>query len=108
MGVRLRRGRGWGGLLAGMPLLGLLVLPLLALGLNLDYAGLWAHLASPMVLQALALSLGTGSTAALLVVLLGTPLSYLLARRTGRLQIFVETLVELPMVLPPAAQTPNP
>jgi len=85
-----------------MPLLGLLVLPLLALGLNLDYAGLWAHLASPMVLQALALSLGTGSTAALLVVLLGTPLSYLLARRTGRLQIFVETLVELPMVLPPA------
>ena len=52
--------------------------------------------------QALALSLWTTTVALAIVVLLGTPLAYLLARRRFRGARLVDTLVDLPIVLPPA------
>ncbi len=58
-------------------------------------------LGDPLVLAALRL---TGLTTALVVVLalvVGTPLAYLLARRDFRGKAVVETLVELPIALPP-------
>ena len=80
----------------------LLALPLLALGLHLDFATLRANLSSPVVMHAMWLSLTTGSIATVAVVILGTPLAYLLARRTFRGRVVVDTIVDLPMVLPPA------
>ncbi len=88
--------------MASAPLLLFLTLPLLALFLRLDLGGLWGSLRSPVVVQALTLSLGTGSIATLLVVVTGTPLAMLLARRQFRGRSVVDTLVDLPMVLPPA------
>src|SRR5690606_12933631 len=85
-----------------MPMLVLLGLPLLALVLRVDVTELGRNLASPTVLRALSLSLTTATAAALLALLLGTPLAYLLARRTFRGRRLVDTLVDLPMVLPPA------
>jgi molybdate transport system permease protein len=52
--------------------------------------------------QALGLSLGTTALTMLVVVVLGTPLAYLLARRRFRGAAAIEALVDLPIVLPPA------
>ena len=52
--------------------------------------------------QALTLSLATSLVTLVLVVLLGTPLAYLLARRSFRGSRLVDTLIDLPIVLPPA------
>ena len=64
-------------------------------------------LADPMppdagIVMAVGLSLGTTALSALLTLLLGTPLAYLLARRRFRLRTLVIALVELPIVLPPS------
>jgi molybdate transport system permease protein len=80
----------------------LLVLPLLALVLRLDVGDLLNNLTDETVVRALALSLTTATTATLLVFALGTPLAFLLARRNFRGRAVVDTLVDLPMVLPPA------
>lgn len=52
--------------------------------------------------QALTLSLVTTAVAMLVIVGLGTPLAYLLARRRFPGRWLVDTLVDLPIVLPPA------
>ena len=85
-----------------MPMLALLILPMLALVLRLDVARLFQNLSNPTVVQSLTLSLTTGTISMLLVVVLGTPLAFLLARRQFRGRAVVDTLVDLPMVLPPA------
>ncbi|MDQ3045542.1 MAG: ABC transporter permease [Chloroflexota bacterium] len=52
--------------------------------------------------QALLLSLATSVLSLAIILALGTPLAYLLARRRFRGARLVETLVDLPIVLPPA------
>ena len=52
--------------------------------------------------QALTLSLITSVAALAIIVALGTPLAYLLARRRFRGLRLIDTLVDLPIVLPPA------
>lgn len=52
--------------------------------------------------QALLLSLGTSLISLAIIVLLGIPLAYLLARRHFPGARIVDTLVDLPIVLPPA------
>jgi molybdate transport system permease protein len=96
------RARRWVLPAASAPLLVFLSLPLLALFLRLDLVGFWSSLDSPTVLQALTLSLATGTAAMLLTIVVGTPLALLLARRQFRGRNVVDTLVDLPMVLPPA------
>jgi molybdate transport system permease protein len=54
-------------------------------------------------LDALRLSLETSAVAVALVIAVGTPAAYLLATRSFRGKALVTTLVELPLVLPPAA-----
>jgi molybdate transport system permease protein len=52
--------------------------------------------------QALGLSIATTATTMVIVVALGTPLAYLLARRRFPGAAAIEALVDLPIVLPPA------
>lgn len=85
-----------------IPFLLFISLPLLALLLNASPNHLLENLAQPQVLQAISLSLVTTLCATLLTILFGTPLAYTLARRNFRLHRLVDTLVELPTVLPPA------
>ena len=59
-------------------------------------------LGDPVVLEALALSLGTTAVTVVVTVVLGAPLAYLLARRRFRGSSLVETIVDLPIVLPPS------
>ena len=85
-----------------LPLLVFLTLPLLALLLYSSPAALWANLARPEVRAAVGLSLRTSTWATLAAVALGTPLAYLLARRAFRGRALLDTLIDLPIVLPPA------
>ena len=59
-------------------------------------------LLAPATLQALWLSLSTSALALFVVVVFGTPLSYLLSRSKGPFIENIQTLVQLPVVLPPA------
>jgi len=59
-------------------------------------------LGDPVVLVALSLSLATTAVSLLLTVVLGTPFAYVLARRRFRGRTLLETIVDLPIVLPPS------
>jgi molybdate transport system permease protein len=89
------------GTLAGGALIVLLGLPLLGLLFRLEPAQLMSRLGEPAVLDALRLSLITSTVAAVAVVCLGLPVAYALARGPFRGRRALETLVDLPMVLPP-------
>jgi molybdate transport system permease protein len=95
------RGEPWL-LLVSVPVLALLLLPLLALVLRLDPARLLANLADEMVVRAVWLSLTTSALTVVIGVIVGTPLAYLLARRSFRGRRVLDTLLDLPMVLPPS------
>lgn len=88
--------------LASLPMVLLLVIPLVGLVLHLEPAEFMRALLSPAVSTAIRLSLLTSLATTLLTLLLGTPLAYLLARRQFRGRALLDTLLDLPMVLPPA------
>ena len=79
-----------------------LVAPLAAIFMRVwAQKGLWSTLRQPIVTEALRLSAVTSLSSLGLAVVLGTPLAYLLARHRFRGAALVDTLVDLPMVLPP-------
>lgn len=82
-------------------LLVILALPVVSLVVRLPPGVLWHELRQPVILQALRLSVVTSAAATMLVVLLGLPMAYLLATRNFRGKRLVQTLVEIPIVLPP-------
>jgi molybdate transport system permease protein len=94
--------RDWRLLIASAPLLALLMLPILALVLKTPPMTLLRYLGSSSIHQAISLSLVTSTATAAMVIVLGLPLAYLLARRRFRGQRLVEVLIDLPTVLPPA------
>ncbi len=79
-----------------------LTLPVVAIFVRSSPANLLGALDDPGVLAALWLSLRTTLAAIAIIVVVGTPAAYLLATRTFRGHALVVTLVELPLVLPPA------
>ena len=89
------------GLLSGFLLL-LVVLPVVSLLVTSSPRALLRGLTDPLVGPAVRLTLTTTTTSLLLVVVCGTPLAWVLARRHGRAWRIVETVVQLPVVLPPA------
>lgn len=78
-----------------------LTVPLLALLGALRPADWLSHLHSEAALQALWLTLKTTGIATLLCILLGTPVAVLLARYEFRGREALDTLVDLPITLPP-------
>ena len=82
--------------------LAFLALPVAAIFLRVSPGTLVHELDDPVARDALAVSLETSAIAQLLVVALGTPTAYLLATRRFRGRALLLTLVELPLVLPPA------
>jgi molybdate transport system permease protein len=75
--------------------------PLLCLLFTLSPADWAARLRSETALQALALTLETTAAATLLCVAAGLPVAYLLARHQFRGREALDTLVDLPITLPP-------
>ena len=83
-------------------ILAFLLLPNLALFLSIPPEDLLSQLTSEVAVDALLVSLKTSVIAHAVVLLLGTPTAYLIATRRFRGRAFVLTLIELPLVLPPA------
>jgi molybdate transport system permease protein len=83
------------GLFLGLPVA-------LLVGRALFGGSLSAALGSGPVVDALALSLITTAISLALTIALATPLAHLLARRRFRGASIVETIVDLPIVLPPS------
>ncbi|HTE16953.1 MAG TPA: ABC transporter permease [Armatimonadota bacterium] len=79
----------------------LALLPLVALVWASVPAQPLQRLREPVVQQALWLSLGTSATSTVLCVLMGLPVAYLLARHRFPGRDLLDTLIDLPMTLPP-------
>ncbi len=79
-----------------------LILPILALIIRALQTQAWEEMAGSSLVPAVLLSLFTTTISILLTVLVGTPLSYFLARHEFKGKRFISVLVELPVVLPPA------
>jgi molybdate transport system permease protein len=82
--------------------LGFLVLPVLAIFVHVSPEQLLDQFSNPVVTDALIVSLKTTLIAQALILLFGTPTAWLLASRRFRGRSLCVTLVELPLVLPPA------
>lgn len=79
-----------------------LLLPIAALFLEVPPRRLLDGVRSDVALDALRVTLKTNLVANALILVFGTPTAYLLATRRFRGRALVVTLVELPLVLPPA------
>ena len=100
-----RLGRRWFGALsvaAAALALTFLTLPVVAVFVDTSPARLLESLGEPGALDALWLSLRTTAIALAIIVAIGTPAAWLLASREFRGRSLAITLVELPLVLPPA------
>jgi len=91
------------GLLLALAAIGalLFVLPLVGLLVRAPWNDLASLISSPLVVDALRLSLISSVAAAALSLLLGVPLAWVLARHDFPGRRVVRALVTLPMVLPP-------
>jgi len=88
--------------LLSLPFLLFIVLPLLALFLRISTAQFIDHLKQIQVQQAIILSLITTFTASLVTIIFGTPVAYVMSQHKFRFQRLIDTLIDLPLVLPPA------
>jgi molybdate transport system permease protein len=82
--------------------LAFLTLPVVAIFVDSSPAELIDSLGEPGALDALWLSLRTTAISIAIILVVGTPAAYLLATRSFRGKAVVVTLIELPLVLPPA------
>jgi molybdate transport system permease protein len=82
--------------------LSFLLLPIVAIFAELSLSELRDGLTSDVALDALRVTAETNLIAMALIVSFGTPTAYLLATRSFRGRALLVTLVELPLVLPPA------
>ncbi|CAB4686367.1 MAG: molybdate ABC transporter permease subunit [Actinobacteria bacterium] len=88
--------------LASFLALAFMVLPIVALFVHVPLTDLLHQFTNPVVTDALIVSLKTIVVAQIAILLFGTPIAYLLASRRFPGHAVVVTLVELPIVLPPA------
>jgi molybdate transport system permease protein len=79
-----------------------ILLPLLALFLRITPSDLWSSLNSNQVTEALSLSLVTSLSTVAVTIVFGTPVAYYLSHRHYRFHRLLDTLIDLPTVLPPA------
>ena len=82
--------------------LAVLTVPVVAVFANTSPADLWSSLGDASARDALRLSLETSAVALAIIIVVGTPAAYFLATRRFRGHSLVVTLVELPLLLPPA------
>jgi molybdate transport system permease protein len=97
---RIQAGNAW--LYLSLPLLLFLTIPLVALLLRTSPSQVWANLGETQVQQALRLSISTTLVTLLLTLVFGTPAAYLLAHSHSGVRRVVDTIIDLPTVLPPA------
>ena len=88
--------------LLSIPLLLFFLLPILAIFIKTPIDSILVNLSERNAVKAISLSLFTSSITTLITVIFGTPVAYLLSQKKSRIFRVVDTLVDLPTVLPPA------
>jgi molybdate transport system permease protein len=88
--------------LSALPLVLLFLIPILMLFTRISPQTLLENIGQPVVLQAIGISLRTTLISLGFILLLGTPLAYLMGRHQFRFKKALDTLIDLPTVLPPA------
>ena len=84
-------------------LVGFISLPLLSLAIWTVNEEAWRAVASPVAVDALLLSIRTTAVTMAIILVVGTPAAYVLARADFPGKRMVDTLVDIPAVLPPSA-----
>jgi molybdate transport system permease protein len=84
-------------------LAGFVSLPLLSLVVWTVSEDSWRAMASPVAVDALLLSVRTTAMTMAVLLLVGTPAAYILARVDFRGSRVINTLIDIPVVLPPSA-----
>ena len=85
-----------------IPMLLFLAIPIAALFIRTSPTSILQNLNEEQVTQAIVLSLATSTVTTLLTLAFGTPVSSLLASRKFRGYRIVDTLIDIPTVLPPS------
>lgn len=88
--------------LVSLPLILLILVPVLMLFVRSSPQAILHSVRQPFVTQALSLSLRTTLLSLSLILLLGTPLAYGMARRQFRFKKLLDAIIDLPTVLPPS------
>ena len=88
--------------LLSMPMLLFLAIPILSLFIHSSPQDLLQNLNERQVTQAISLSLATSCVTTALTLVLGTPVAYLLGTRKFKGYHIVDTLIDIPTVLPPS------
>ncbi|MEN6528635.1 MAG: ABC transporter permease [Anaerolineaceae bacterium] len=96
------RNRKYSWRILAVPLILFIAVPILALFLRSPINELFANLDKTQIVQAIRLSIFTSLSTTVITLLFGTPVALLLTQRNFRLYRFVDTLIDLPTVLPPS------
>lgn len=88
--------------LSALPMLLFFLVPIVVLFIQTTPRRILTSLSDPQVYQALGVSFKTTLISLGIVLILGTPVAFLLGRFQFRLKSVMETLVDLPTVLPPS------
>jgi molybdate transport system permease protein len=88
--------------ITAVPMILLFLIPILMLFSRSTPGELLANIGQKSVLQAMSISLKTTLFSLGLILLLGTPLAYLMGRYQFRYKKALDTLIDLPTVLPPS------
>lgn len=108
-GGRLSRLTGGDALASGLAiaalslLAGFIAIPILSMVVWTVNEEAWSAMASPVARDALLLSARTTSISVVILILVGTPAAYVLARGNFRGNRLLNTLIDVPIVLPPSA-----
>jgi molybdate transport system permease protein len=92
----------WIFILPSAALLGLFGIPLVVVVLRSINSDFFRNVLSEQAFRALSLSLVTSTITTMVAVAFGTPLAYLLARWKFKHKRWIELILDLPVVLPPA------
>jgi len=87
--------------LAALPLLLYLFLPILGVVVRAVLGNWCSYVVCPRVTNALRISIMSATTSAIIVIIVGTPLAYLMSHYRFRGKDVVDTLIDLPLALPP-------
>jgi len=88
--------------ITALPLILLFLIPIVMLFTRISPQAILENLGERAVLQAIGISFKTTLISLSLILLLGTPLAYLMGRHQYRYKKLLDTLIDLPTVLPPA------
>lgn len=79
-----------------------IALPIVAVFLKIDLSQLSTQLQNPQIIEAIKLSLFTSALATIAALFLTVPTAYVLVTRKFPGKAIIDTLIDLPIVLPPA------